>query len=477
MIYNCEKSFDSENFTTAENGKVLGVTWHEKSDVLIFGLRDIFNAAVKITTTKRNILNIIASVYNPIGYVQPIVIKLKLLFQEVCLLNVSWSEVISKQLLQKKMVIIESLRECIDFKIKRCYYIYDFNDPVENFYLHGFSDSSLIAYGACVYLKTVTKSGNIYVSLLTSKSRIVPAKKKFTIPKLELLGNFILSNLINVVYNALSEEVVVANYFCWSDSSIALAWIKNVNEEYKVFIQNRVISICKNVDPDLWNYVSTVKNPADVITKFDSTSLNENIMCPKFLCENNLENDLLNKIYVSDNGDSLDENYYLEIQKHSLHRSVSTPDSIVNVIDIKTFSSEQRLYRVTGYALRFIENLERSQNKSNTVLINYVTVDELRNAKLLCLKSNQRDLEDEEEFKNIESCFRLFKVKDGLLHSKGRTGNSSLPYSSKSPILLSRKHYLTKLIALSCYNRVKHNGLCHTLAEVRSLYWTTKGKS
>ena len=46
LIYICEKSFDSENFTTAENGKFLGVTWHEKSDILIFGLRDIFNAAV-----------------------------------------------------------------------------------------------------------------------------------------------------------------------------------------------------------------------------------------------------------------------------------------------------------------------------------------------------------------------------------------------------------------------------------------------
>ena len=116
LIYNREKSFDSENFTTAENENVLGVTWHEKNDALIFGLRDIFNAAANITPTKRNILSVIANLYDPIGYVQPIVIKSKLLFQEVCLLNVSWDDVISEQLLQKWMVIIESLRECIDFK-------------------------------------------------------------------------------------------------------------------------------------------------------------------------------------------------------------------------------------------------------------------------------------------------------------------------------------------------------------------------
>ena len=43
----------------------------------------------------------------------------------------------------------------------------------------------------------------------------------------------------------------------------------------------------------------------------DFTSLNENTMWwngLKFLCESNLGKDLLNKIYVYENGDSLDEN-------------------------------------------------------------------------------------------------------------------------------------------------------------------------
>ena len=78
----------------------------QKKHVLIFGLRDKFNTAVNITPIKRNVLSVIASVYDPIGYIQPIVIKLRLLLQEVCLLNVSWDEVISKQLLQKWMVIL-----------------------------------------------------------------------------------------------------------------------------------------------------------------------------------------------------------------------------------------------------------------------------------------------------------------------------------------------------------------------------------
>ena len=76
----------------------------QKKHVLIFGLQDKFNNAVNTTPIKRNVLSAAASVYDSIGYIQPIVIKLKSLLQEVCLLNVSWDEVISKQLLQKWMV-------------------------------------------------------------------------------------------------------------------------------------------------------------------------------------------------------------------------------------------------------------------------------------------------------------------------------------------------------------------------------------
>ena len=42
---------------------------------------------------------------------------------------------------------------------------------------------------------------------------------------------------------------------------------------------------------------------------------------PNMLCESNLKNDLLNKIYVYENEDSLEENHYLEIQKHCLHNT------------------------------------------------------------------------------------------------------------------------------------------------------------
>ena len=44
-----------------------------------------------------------------------------------------------------------------------------------------------------VFIKYVTKSGNIGVTLVSSNSRVVPLKKKNNMPRLELLGNLIAS--------------------------------------------------------------------------------------------------------------------------------------------------------------------------------------------------------------------------------------------------------------------------------------------
>ena len=44
-------------------------------------------------------------------------------------------------------------------------------------YLHGFSDAATLAYGACVYIKSASKAGNIKISFVTLKSSLVPSKK------------------------------------------------------------------------------------------------------------------------------------------------------------------------------------------------------------------------------------------------------------------------------------------------------------
>ena len=89
------EKIETDDNCSITNRKVLDVEWDEQNDILKLGVREIFGKVTEISPTKRNILKVIASVYDPIGILQPIIIKLKLLFQEICLLNIDWDDDIS----------------------------------------------------------------------------------------------------------------------------------------------------------------------------------------------------------------------------------------------------------------------------------------------------------------------------------------------------------------------------------------------
>ena len=62
----------------------------------------------------------------------------------------------------------------------------------------------MLSYGACIYVRSVSQSWKISVSLVADKSRLAPMKPP-TIPRLELLRNLLLSRLMVIVENALSK--------------------------------------------------------------------------------------------------------------------------------------------------------------------------------------------------------------------------------------------------------------------------------
>ena len=86
--------------------------------------------------------------------------------------------------------------------------------------LHGFSGASSLAYGASIYLRTLYKSGLIEVNLICAKSCIAPIKT-ITIPRLELLGNLLLSHLMDSVKLPLKEELKFDRSCYWTDSKIS----------------------------------------------------------------------------------------------------------------------------------------------------------------------------------------------------------------------------------------------------------------
>ena len=148
--------------------------------------------------TKCNILSLIAKFYDSIGLIQPTIIILKLLFQEVCITHADWDLEIPELLKDKFDFIVKFVKTLTAVKVSRCYF-YDISprDYIVSYELHESSDASEKACGCCLYLKSVTKNNFISTSLVALKSRVALYKNKITIPRLELLGNLILIGNIN----------------------------------------------------------------------------------------------------------------------------------------------------------------------------------------------------------------------------------------------------------------------------------------
>ena len=72
--------------------KVLRIHWNENADVFVINLSNCIKEAEELAPTKCNVFKIIGRFYDPIGYIQPIIISLKILFEEICSANVSWDE-------------------------------------------------------------------------------------------------------------------------------------------------------------------------------------------------------------------------------------------------------------------------------------------------------------------------------------------------------------------------------------------------
>ena len=96
--------------------------------------------------------------------------------------------------------------ELVNVNVNRRFENSSDEDPIVCRELHAFSDASKSGFGACVYVRSFCRSGKVTVRLLTAKSRVAPLKTE-TIPRLELLGNLLLSNLITSVKSDLKNCV------------------------------------------------------------------------------------------------------------------------------------------------------------------------------------------------------------------------------------------------------------------------------
>ena len=85
---NLQKIIGDEN----PSSKILGAIWNEKDDTLSFNFQEICDLAQQLKPTKRNILKILSMFYDPTGILQPVIINLKITFQNICKQKILWDD-------------------------------------------------------------------------------------------------------------------------------------------------------------------------------------------------------------------------------------------------------------------------------------------------------------------------------------------------------------------------------------------------
>ena len=123
-----------------QSNKVLGILWDNEADLLRFDLEEVLINMNTDVLTKRMILSTTAKFFDPLGLISPVILQLKILFQDICRAEINdWDQEIDGELKQRFMDIIEDIRHTKTILVNRCYFttIDDMND-VESMQLHGF---------------------------------------------------------------------------------------------------------------------------------------------------------------------------------------------------------------------------------------------------------------------------------------------------------------------------------------------------
>ncbi|XP_037942529.1 uncharacterized protein LOC119675401 [Teleopsis dalmanni] len=170
----------------------LGLKWDQDNDVFIPSFNVKSNSISRIT--KRTILSIASSLFDPLGLLAPITISTKTLLQELWLLKFDWDESIPQNLHSAWERLCHDLSSLNTITIPR----YCLKPKAKTIQLHGFCDASIRAYGCSIYIRVTDDSNLIEVQLFVAKSRVAPLKKQ-SLPKLELCEALLLARLYNKI--------------------------------------------------------------------------------------------------------------------------------------------------------------------------------------------------------------------------------------------------------------------------------------
>ena len=448
---------------------ILGVSWHPGTDALKIHADTLAESAARAPETKRTVLRTAASFYDPLGLVTAFSVRLKMLLRMLWRQGLGWDEPIAPE---ARMLWRKWLAELaqLELSVPRFYGKHD-----GNFQLHVFSDASQDAMAAVIYFRSDLHKPIQDTALLICKARLTPSQA-LTIPRLELTAALIGARLLSFVKRHL--PVTPSAEFLWSDSSVALHWIRSKPERWGPYVKNRVKEIQKLTSPETWRHCPGSDNPADLPSRGAAVSALKQdlwIRGPEWL-----------RLPPSDWPASCGEvqepaGCEAEEIKHKVVHALSTEredTGIGQIMVLENYSTLTRLHRVTAWVIRWTMKARGQEDTTGDL-----TAEELKRAERIWLGDVQTDAFSEEKtmlqdghlIPHASSIFHLTPfLSEGLLRLTGRLQESDLSLSEKHPVILPSEHHYTKLVIMDLHESLCHSGVQQTMFALRARFWVPR---
>lgn len=476
VIQSVDPSLRADVDENQSDARILGLKWSLKTDEFIFSLDfpqlDESLRTGAVIPTKRELLKFMMSIFDPLNVLSPITVHLKIIFQELWRLQVGWDDQLPDGLVPKWKEWLEETTKLQEVRVPR--YYFPGLSSFRSVELHAFCDASDKAFACVVYL-VHRCGGKSHIALVLAKSKVAPLKAQ-TVPRLELQGCVLASQMVRTVQEELKLEITSTHF--WTDSKICLGWL-STTEKLTAYVGSRVTKIKENGHhTSMWHWISSNLNVADLGTKsskFPTVALWLN--GPEFLHQPRSLWPITEDVVMT--GDE-SVNFYVELENCPEENVMCLQTSVVGVPDlpdIKRFSDYNRLIRATAYYLKMRKILALSKNDKPKQF--KIDVHDMTEAKEIWYRKVQQDVFSEEirdlRTKGIvKKTSRLYTyspfLHNGIIRMQGRIQTDGSAFEVNNPVILPDNHDFTNLLIRTYHISNCHQGLETVVNNLRQRY-------
>ena len=225
----------------------LGVCWNLITDMFTFRLQ-----VDDKPFTRRGVLSVVNSIFDPLGFVTPATVQGKFLLRQLSAQVGEWDCPLPDDKRAEWEKWKDSLQHLQELQIPRCYSPFS-STNAKSRELIIFADASVKAISAVVYLKITNHDDKSDMGFVFGKSKL-PSVRETAIPRLELCAAVLVVDIAEFVVSELHLKIESVTFF--TDSRTVLGYIHNETRRFYVYVTNRIQPIRLSTSPEQWEYTS-----------------------------------------------------------------------------------------------------------------------------------------------------------------------------------------------------------------------------